>query len=116
MLRAGPDALRLYRPRLGPGVLPATEARGALGERLGRARTLAGGGARNACLQCFGGIGYTRPMFFGLLGVFYSERRARMRIERATVGFLSTNYLPPVNRLWDLGGASAWRFCQWRAL
>ena len=39
MLRAVPDALRLYRP-----MLPATEARGALGERLGRARTLAGGG------------------------------------------------------------------------
>ena len=98
-------------------MLPATEARGARGERLGRARTLAEGGeARNACLQCFGGIGYTRPMFFGLLGVFYSERRARMRIERATVGFLSTNYLPPVNRLWDLGGASAWRFLQWGAL
>lgn len=98
-------------------VLPATEALGALGE-LARACTHACGGgvARNACLQCFGGIGYTRPMFFGLLGVFYSERRARMRIERATVGFPSTNYLPPVNRLWDLGGASAWRFLQWGAL
>ena len=97
-------------------VLPATEPGEHLVSGSGAHARLRGVGARNACLQCFGGIGYTRPMFFGLLGVFYSERRARMRIKRATVGFPSTNYLPPVNRLWDLGGASAWRFCQWRAL